>query len=175
VSNNKYKFQDDARYCKIIKFVLTSEGDYSNNAADPGGATKYGVASNYNQAALKALGVTDVKDLTLEEAQEIYYSKYYIGSKAYLIPDDKIAYIHFDASVNLGIGESIVILNSLKPNPIFIQGNGQNDGQIMRLFLQYFLKRAFYYTHNTSKKGRASFLEGWINRMIQVGWNALSL
>ena len=71
----------DERFLVAVEVVLTHEGGYTNNPADPGGETNYGISKrSYPQL--------DIKALTREQAVEIYrqdwWEKYRYGDIAVL-------------------------------------------------------------------------------------------
>ena len=82
-------------FYEIIEGVIEKEGGYVNDPDDPGGETKYGISK-------KAFPKEDIKNLTIVRAKDIYYTKYWKPSKAYLIPDE-LQHIYFDMCVNFGI------------------------------------------------------------------------
>jgi lysozyme family protein len=82
-------------FYEIIEDVIEKEGGYVNDPDDPGGETKYGISK-------KAFPKEDIKNLTIVRAKDIYYTKYWKPSKAYLIPDE-LQHIYFDMCVNFGI------------------------------------------------------------------------
>ncbi len=55
---------------KAISFVLKWEGGYSNDPYDSGGETKYGISK-------RSYPNLDIKNLTLEQAKEIYKRNYW--------------------------------------------------------------------------------------------------
>lgn len=55
---------------KAFAFVLEHEKGYVNNPKDPGGETKYGICKKYHPNL-------DIKNLTVEQAKEIYYNEYW--------------------------------------------------------------------------------------------------
>src|SRR5438477_12515974 len=90
-----------------------------DDAHDPGGLTKYGI----DQPSQPNV---DIRNLTEDEAKDIYYNDYYLGSGADKLPDG-IATIVLDISVNNGKGRAIKILQgavlaavdgALGPEPI---------------------------------------------------------
>jgi len=82
--------------------LMLHEGGYSNNSADPGGATNYGVT----QAVARANGYDgDMRQFTKDMAKRIYKSHYWDGVKGDQLPAG-IAYAVFDAAVNSGVGQS---------------------------------------------------------------------
>lgn len=67
--------------------------------------TKFGIAFEFNEEHLALVGIfipEQIKDLTKEQAFEIYYNKYWLNSHAALLTKDA-AYLHFDAAVNQGL------------------------------------------------------------------------
>jgi len=54
---------------RCIAFVLRHEGGYVNDPRDPGGETKYGISK-------RAYPGLDIKNLTEEQAKEIYRQDY---------------------------------------------------------------------------------------------------
>ena len=50
---------------------LEGNGNYTNDPRDPGKETRYGISKRYNPDV-------DVKNLTLEQAKEIYLKRYWI-------------------------------------------------------------------------------------------------
>lgn len=83
--------------------LMTHEGGYSNNPADPGGATNYGIT----QAVARANGYTgDMREFTKDAAKRIYKQSYWDAVQADQLPAG-INYAVFDAAVNSGVRQSI--------------------------------------------------------------------
>lgn len=83
--------------------LLGSEGGYSNNPADPGGATNFGVT----QAVARANGYAgDMRDFTQAQAKAIYRRLYWDAVKADALPDG-VRFDIFDGAVNSGVGQSV--------------------------------------------------------------------
>lgn len=160
-----YPFEQDKIYCELVKLVINAEGKYVNNPKDPGGATKFGVAYNYNQGILKELGVTDMRALTLDQAKQIYYKKYWLASGANFIPDKRLAYIHFDTAVNQGVGFAAKCVFALSAKPSSYEANGKNEALWFKLLIEYLMLRLKAYNKDRNRK---AFLEGWLNRMIHL-------
>ena len=78
--------------------LLGHEGDFSDHAADPGGATRYGVT----ERVARDNGHTgEMRDLPLELAQSIYRRSYWDAVRADELPP-ALRYAVFDAAVNSG-------------------------------------------------------------------------
>jgi len=100
-------------YDKILQLTLSSEGRYSNNPKDRGGATNYGISQRSLSVFLgRAATVQDVRELTLKEARQIYHSKYWMPIKGNLLPSGIDAVV-FDYAVNSGVKRSIKLLQEL--------------------------------------------------------------
>lgn len=82
--------------------LISNEGGYVNNPADPGGETKFGICKrSYPQL--------DIANLTREQAKEIYLRDFWQrGSLDQL--DPAIAFQLFDIAVNCGIETSVRML-----------------------------------------------------------------
>ncbi len=65
-----------------LKLLFGDEGGYSNSATDSGGPTKFGVTHRTLAAYRGVPFVTaqQVKDMTIQEAEEIYRRSYWLGS-----------------------------------------------------------------------------------------------
>lgn len=111
-----------------LKLVFGNEGGYSNRKSDKGGPTKYGIT----QATLAlhrghAVTATDVQELTLKEATEIYQVGYWQQSGGDLLPGG-VDYEAFDYGVNSGPTRAAKTLQEvLKAKGVY---NGKIDGLI---------------------------------------------
>jgi Glycosyl hydrolase 108 len=83
---------------KAVRFTLSWEGGYVSNPNDPGGETKYGISK-------RAYPHLDIKNLTLDQAKEIYYQDYWLPSEAPRQPYPK-SLILFDIAVLTGVGRA---------------------------------------------------------------------
>ena len=93
-------YKRDARFNKIMPLVLSVEGGYSNNPKDRGGPTQFGVAWNFHKDTLHQWwGLTDIRQITKDQAKQLYYIKFWMHYKCNEIPDDSLAYLHFDSAV----------------------------------------------------------------------------
>lgn len=165
-----FEYESDSVYCELVKLVLNSEGGYVNNPKDPGGPTKYGIAVNYNRGILDSLGVKDVRNLTYEQAKQIYYRKYYLACGADLLAKRsvKLAYLHFDSAVNHGVGRSSLFLRMCSGFEKFnavAGGPGVNVDFWNDQFYDYLAARLQFYTQI---KTWSTFGKGWINRIAGI-------
>lgn len=169
------QWKSDALYVALVAKVVQSEGGYVNDPDDAGGPTKYGIAWNYNQGALARIGITSpeqVQLLTLDQAREIYYWKYWLAAGCNLIPDKKLAYTHFDTAVNCGVGTAAKLMFRLPHNPKNYEAGGKNKKLWSELFACYQQARLDYYKDCATwwKYGK-----GWVNRLNRVTKDGLKM
>jgi hypothetical protein len=63
-----------SRFLKAFERIIYHEGGYANNASDLGGETKYGISK-------RSYPHLDIKNLTLDQARQIYYFDFWIKGK----------------------------------------------------------------------------------------------
>jgi hypothetical protein len=156
-----------------FKYIIGVEGsEYTSDpeAGDP--PTKYGITAPEVQGK-------DVKDLTLEEAKEIYYNDYWqkmSGDKIFAVAP-KTAIVVFDFFVNSGPGGAARNLRNIGINPgnptssevtqkIIDLANNIGDGVLANTLIS---KRFLDYEkiiQSNSKK--AKFGPGWKNRLLRM-------
>ncbi len=145
-----------AMFNKMVDFVFEREGGYVNHPADKGGPTNMGITQTtydvYRKG--KGLGTKDVKDLTKEEATDIYYENYYVKSGADKIKDPRLAMCVFDWAVNSGT-ENKAMKEALES----CNGNVTNFIQARREFLNNLIAK------NPSQE---AFRSGWNNRLDKL-------
>lgn len=123
-----------------IAFTLCWEGGYVNDPADPGGETNHGISK-------KAHPDLDIKNLTVEEAKEIYRKEYWLGAGCDRLPiAESIAL--FDTAVNIGVSRALKIAA--------IADNWQD---IILLRTKYYIVLA------KRRKPLRKFFRGWMNRV----------
>ena len=132
-----------SNFDRSIAFVLKHEGGYINNSRDIGGETKYGISK-------RAYPTVDIKNLTEEQAKEIYLTDYWIKAEC-----DKLEWplcvIHFDTAVNMGVARAQSFLTLTTS---------------WRLYLGFRLKQ---YTMIVDRNNRQDvFFVGWVNRVISL-------
>lgn len=153
---------------KIIKDVIEHEGGYVDDPDDRGGETKYGISKKWYPEL-------NIKDLTMEDAINIYYNDYWIPSKAESLPKE-IRSTYFDMCVNMGQGQAVKILqeaiNSKKTAKI------EEDGVIGSITINSAVKvskkrlqayRCKFYANLVSMRpSQEKFYYGWFKRAIEV-------
>lgn len=107
---------------KAIDFVLRWEGGLADHEADPGGLTNFGISQ-------RSYPDLDIRNLTREQAIEIYRRDYWQASGA-----DKLtwplALIHLDSAVNAGVAKA----------QQWLQKSGGNATQYMALRLDFYTR-----------------------------------
>ncbi len=141
----------DLEYPNMLKFVLAREGGYVNNKNDLGGPTNKGITqTTYNSyRRSKGLSTVDVKNITQQEVEDIYYNNYYKASGADQIDNPRLALYVFDTAVLHGVYGAKQILNK--------------SGGNLEKFEQ--LRREHYYKQVEKKPNQKEFLQGWLNRV----------
>jgi lysozyme family protein len=133
---------------KAIEFVLKREGLYSNDSSDLGGETNFGISK-------KAYPNLDIKNLTIDDAKEIYRRDYWNDLNCDLLPE-KLDIVVFDCGVNQGTGKATELLYKC-----------DKDWKNL-LFL-----RIQHYNNIVGKNPKQiKFLRGWTNRILEL-WTAI--
>lgn len=161
-----------------IPTILRHEGGYVNNAADPGGATNYGVSLRWLKGQGLAgdidhdgdVDINDIKAMTVTEATAIYrqfwWDKYLYGN----IVAQMVATKVFDMSVNLGpprahkMVQQIIGVNQdgiLGPKS-FQEINAASNLSLLTRLQE--IQATFYRSLVASNPARQQFLAGWLNR-----------
>ena len=97
-------------YDAALARLLAHEGGYTNDAADPGGPTNFGITiADYRKYVKPGATAADVRAMKVEEAKAIYRSKYWDAQRCDALPAG-VDYAVFDYGVNSGIGRSGKVL-----------------------------------------------------------------
>jgi lysozyme family protein len=128
---------------KIIHFVLEEEGGYVNHPSDPGGETKYGISK-------RSYPNVDIKNLTKEQAIEIYRKDYWRDEWETL--GFPLAACMTDTAVNMGMGRAKKFLEQC------------NDDYVT--YLQ--LRIARYKDIIAARPASKVFEKGWMNRVARL-------
>ena len=168
-----------------MAFVKRWEGGWVDDPHDPGGATKWGVTIRTLIAKMLDLnndGVIDrrdIRDMTPEQARDIYKRDYWIASACPRLPPP-LALIVFDCAVNQGVGRASRILQkSVRAKADGIIGPmtlaavdrvWQHDPK--RLLGEYCARRAVHYS---SLSLVVRYGLGWFRRLFDAHGAALIL
>lgn len=145
--------------------VVATEGNYSDDATDPGGKTKFGITETVARANSY---VGEMKDFPIAQAQTIYQEDYWDACKCDKLPWPLSLYV-FDAAVNQGVQPAIKMLQ----RALDTVQDGVIGGQTLLLAgrstkwhcNRFMAFRALRYmsTRNFDKYG-----EGWLNRLFTI-------
>jgi len=148
-----------------VEKVLVSEGGYVNDPNDRGGETKFGISK-------RAYPNTDIKNLTVDQAKEIYKRDYWDKVKADDILSDTISYELFDTAVNMGVRTASKLAQMVcdaYPDGFI----GKNTLTLINemdeeLFIAKFkIAKIARYAYLVKKRpSNRKFLFGWINRVL---------
>jgi Glycosyl hydrolase 108 len=169
--------QGSSRFDTCMPFIFKAEGGYSDNPADPGGPTNFGITL----ATLRAydgdpnLTAEDVKKLTPAMAKEIYRTAYWNRMQCGALPPGLDLEV-FDFGVNSGPAESVKTLQRLvgvtqdgSVGPITLAAVRQfNVGDLIGRFAQ--ARLAFYQSLNMPE-----FEQGWASRVAQIQTAAVQM
>jgi len=150
--------------------LLVYEGGYVNDPDDPGGETKYGISK-------RQYPDTDIKNLTVEEAKEIYYTDYWHRIRLDEVEDGKIAGELFEQAVNFGHRAAVEnAQRALKLLGSNVELDGYIGSQTIGALNRYRDKAALYKTLNGVQFVRymkivethphmGKYFRGWLRRM----------
>jgi len=139
--------------------MIEIEGGYVNDASDSGGETKYGISK-------RAYPNLDIKNLTVEQAAEIYERDYYRAHSINLIEDEKIRWQIFKAVVNMNALTAIRMLQkvcNVKQDGIIgnITLNAINK-DVKACYEKFTIALVKYYCGLKQEK----FISGWLRRIL---------
>lgn len=142
---------------------------YTADKVDPGGETKFGVAKNANPDV-------NIKTMTLDQAQSIYFNKYWYQMKCDSF-SGFLPFILFDASVNHGVPRASKMLQTA----IGLTG-GDVDGDIGNYTIS--IAKSFnpavicdkilqsridlFNAIVKNNPSQRKFLNGWLNRIANI-------
>ena len=156
-----------------FKYIIGAEGsEYTSDPEADDPPTKYGITAPEVQGK-------DVKDLTLEEAKEIYYNDYWQKMSGYKIfaVAPKTAIVVFDFFVNSGPGGAARNLRNVGINPgnptssevtqkIIDLANNIGDGELANTLIS---KRFLDYEKIIQKyPKKLKFGPGWKKRLLKM-------
>ncbi len=124
---------------RAMEFVFSWEGGYVFDPKDPGGETRWGISR-------RAYPMLDIKDLTKDEAKDIYRHHYWerAGCNGLSWPLNMVV---FDTAVNMGVKRALDFLSRTES------------------WQDYVILRIDYYARVL---GRKTYLRGWINRSVAL-------
>lgn len=102
----------DRNFARALALVLKSEGGWSDNPADPGGATMKGVTlANFRRYVKADAGKADLKTIGDDQVATVYRRFYWDAVGGAELPDG-VDYAVFDFAVNSGPGRAAKYLQA---------------------------------------------------------------
>lgn len=89
-----------SQFDRVMAYILTEEGGYVNNPADPGGETKYGISK-------RAYPTLNIATLTVEDAKRIYRRDYWDVLGLDTVEKYGPALVLMDCGVNQGVKRAL--------------------------------------------------------------------
>jgi lysozyme family protein len=152
---------------EIIEQVLEHEGGYVNDPKDLGGETKYGITKRFYPDI-------DIKNLTINQAKDIYKSDYWDKNKVESLPQN-LWHIYFDMCVNMGKRTAVKVLQRAAVNKgrdIEVDGGlgpmtiGALKGVELDRVRAFRVK--YYVDLITARPEQEKFYLGWFRRALEV-------
>lgn len=161
---NEKEFFDEC-----MDHVFRWEGGYVNHPRDPGGETNWGICK-------RDFPHLDIRNLTKEEAKDIYYKKYWKAAKCDQLPP-AVAFVMLDGAINQGVRASakclqraIKVKDDGQIGPITLAAiNRKKPGKVARDFCA---RRAERYAKTRNFK---TFGWGWMRRLMSTTMHATKL
>jgi lysozyme family protein len=165
-----------ADFEKALAFVLGEEGGYTNDPSDHGGATNKGITqSEYTEWLRKHhLPSRKVADILNVDVRELYWEEYWLEGRCDRMPWP-LCLAHFDASVNVGVGEAVKFLQ----RALDVKDDGAIGPVTLKALREALEKHApmelaewlvdqrepFYRRLAANEPSQVRFLNGWLNRV----------
>ncbi|MGV8919989.1 MAG: glycosyl hydrolase 108 family protein [Pseudomonas sp.] len=175
----------EAKFNLISPIILRHEGGYINDPADPGGATNMGIAwPTWIAYAKSDIGIEptleNLKALTKEQAEKIYFKRYWLPKGFCGVDNIKTALNIYDWTITSGkavreikrllvseFAKDIEINNSMNESAIDIINHVVDQEYLIQRIAAS--RKAYYTSLTVNKDGTANakikFLKGWHNRV----------
>lgn len=161
-------------------FVAVDEGGNDDDPADHGGRTSRGITQREYTAWLKEQGRPDADVWHAPDAdiKAIYHDEYWMPEGSWM--PTGINYMFFDAKVNMGAHEAILLLQ----RALGITDDGRIgpvtraailSANVPTLINSFAGQKIIFYRAIARKPQQKKFLKGWLNRVQHVKTNALSM
>jgi lysozyme family protein len=154
--------RDTDLFLRCVGIILKNEGGYVNHPHDEGGETNFGICKR-NHPDL------DIKNMTREEAIEIYRKEYWDKMNLDGIKNANLALHVFDMGVNAGCKRAIKILQAIVgasvdgiigPETIKLVNDCNRD--VVSLYVAE--RKKLYFSLARNNPDMQVFLAGWLNR-----------
>lgn len=167
---------------EIIADIIKKEGGYVNHPADKGGPTNHGITAKsyaeYFQREWENITAPEIKAVSKELAEKIYYKLYYIRPNIIALPE-RIQPIMLDMAVNHGRRGAVKILqqalvyagysHSIPDGIIGVKTLGaatKATQDLGKIFISYLVESRIKAYQEIIKKdpSQAIFEDGWMAR-----------
>jgi lysozyme family protein len=160
------------KFDKAFQYILLVEGGYSDNKADGGGKTMYGIT----EIVARKYGYKgEMSKMSKAIAADIYKKKYWDKNQLGRIDDFRVALSIFDWTVNSGtwgtkkaqtavnktLGDEVLKVDGIIGNNSIKYINEVDPDKFLSVY--HFLQIAFY--QSIAKGSQKIFLKGWLNRV----------
>ncbi|MBF0526888.1 MAG: hypothetical protein HQK56_17525 [Deltaproteobacteria bacterium] len=179
---------------RILPKTLIWEGGrkLTDDPADPGGATKYGISLRFLRGEGRAgdidhdgdVDAADIRALTEEQASEFYRREFWDKCRCDELPAP-LAMAVFDTAVNVGAAKAVTLLQTelnshSAGNPLLTVDGGMGKNTISaaiqatqkispdKLALGYLNRRLRLYGDLAKTPARAKYLKGWTSRVAAL-------
>jgi lysozyme family protein len=162
---------------RALIYTGQNEGGFVNHPNDKGGPTNFGITvGTLRKWRKRPVSIADVKNLTKEEADQIYKAWYWDTMDLDQIESSSVAVCMYDIGVVRGVGVppkyAQKICNVLDPRLQLVEDGHMGPKTIAGInavdpsaFIKKFSKLAEAGFISIAKKpGQDKFLNGWVNR-----------
>jgi lysozyme family protein len=156
------------KFLKAFDYVMMHEGGYSNDQNDAGGETRYGISK-------RSYPHIDIKNLTKDQAKQIYFCDFWLKAKCEEINDNNLAIKFFDLAVHIGIPQAVkLIQRALRAagtqitedgiiGPVTLKAINEADSTNLLAALKSEAAGHYRLIANANPS-QQRFIEGWLNR-----------
>lgn len=160
------------RFNDCLTFTLQQEGGYSDNPADHGGATDYGITQGTydNYRSTHGMPLQPVNSITFTEVQMIYNINYWLPTLCASLPQP-VDLCVFDTAVNSGPQRAVKMLQQavgVEQDGLIGPGTlaATNALTPLAVATQFCDEREAYVRGiAASQPSQQMFLNGWLNRV----------
>jgi lysozyme family protein len=175
------------KFDEAVEYVLGWEGGLVEDAADSGGITNFGISLRFlrglDEEMLRKYGVyvppdaDAVREMTLEQARNIYFGEFWVGSGIERLREQEVANYVFDMMVNMGIAQAVKLLQRACWALTYNLGCVKDDGVLGEMTISLAnafaphemipvlmgIRAEFYRSLD-----KVAFLNGWLRRTYRV-------
>lgn len=168
------------RFQTCLAVILDHEGGKSDNPADRGGRTAYGITQRTYDAyrAKRGLPARDVWQIDMSEVREIYFADYWTKVRADSLPEPLDLHL-FDAAVNCGVSRASKWLQQsldmpdadgrIGPVTLAYVNDAVQADEIDYIVSRFLGERRTHYMRLVLADGtQNAFLNGWMNRVANI-------